>query len=96
MKQARWLGMTAVLGLWLVAPFCQAAEPTGSVIRTHLKYANRASLAQPSLRSSAALVLDATHASVLYSRHSDVAMPIASITKLMTALVVTDAGQPLD
>ena len=58
MKQARWLGMTAVLGLWLVAPFCQAAEPTGSVIRTHLKYANRASLAQPSLRSSAALVLD--------------------------------------
>ena len=96
MKQARWLGMTAVLGLWLVAPFCQAAEPTGSVIRTHLKYANRASLAQPSLRSSAALVLDATHASVLYSRHSDVAMPIASITKLMTALVVTDAAQPLD
>ena len=26
----------------------------------------------------------------------DVAMPIASITKLMTALVVIDAGQPLD
>ena len=66
------------------------------MIRTHLKYANRASLAQPSLRSSAALVLDTTHSSVLYSRHSDVAMPIASITKLMTALVVTDAGQPLD
>jgi D-alanyl-D-alanine endopeptidase (penicillin-binding protein 7) len=96
MKQARWLGMTAVLGLWLVAPICQAAQTSGSVIRTHLKYANRPSLAQPSLRSSAALVLDATHASVLYSRHSDVAMPIASITKLMTALVVTDASQPLD
>jgi D-alanyl-D-alanine endopeptidase (penicillin-binding protein 7) len=33
---------------------------------------------------------------VLYSRHSDVPMPIASITKLMTALVVLDAKQPLD
>src|SRR5256885_12130054 len=43
-----------------------------------------------------ALVLDATHSSVLYSRHSDVAVPIASITKLMTALVVMEAAQPLD
>jgi serine-type D-Ala-D-Ala endopeptidase (penicillin-binding protein 7) len=33
---------------------------------------------------------------VLYARHSDVAAPIASITKLMTALVVLDAKQPLD
>jgi len=33
---------------------------------------------------------------VLYSRRSDIALPIASITKLMTALVVTEADQPLD
>jgi D-alanyl-D-alanine endopeptidase (penicillin-binding protein 7) len=33
---------------------------------------------------------------VLYSRNPDVAAPIASITKLMTALVVLDAKQPLD
>jgi D-alanyl-D-alanine endopeptidase (penicillin-binding protein 7) len=65
-------------------------------VRTHLKYAGRASLAEPALRSSAALVLDTTHSSVLYSRRSGVALPIASITKLMTALVVMDAGQPLD
>jgi len=51
---------------------------------------------EPQLRSTSALVLDATHASVLYSRHADQAMPIASITKLLTALVVADAGQPLD
>jgi D-alanyl-D-alanine endopeptidase (penicillin-binding protein 7) len=51
---------------------------------------------QPALRSSAVLVLDATHSSVLISRRADVATPIASITKLMTALVVLDAGQPLD
>jgi serine-type D-Ala-D-Ala endopeptidase (penicillin-binding protein 7) len=60
--------------------------------------ANRASfsLDEPGLRSSAALVLDETHSTVLYSRHADVAMPIASISKLVTALTVADAKQPLD
>lgn len=51
---------------------------------------------QPDLRSNSVLVLDQTHSSVLYSRRADVAMPIASITKLMTALVVLSAQQPLD
>jgi serine-type D-Ala-D-Ala endopeptidase (penicillin-binding protein 7) len=50
----------------------------------------------PKLMSSSVLVVDQNDASVLYSRHSDVAAPIASITKLMTALVVLDAKQPLD
>src|SRR5580700_10988248 len=51
---------------------------------------------EPDLRSSSALVLDSTHSSVLYSRKADVSAPIASITKLMTVLVVADAGLPLD
>jgi D-alanyl-D-alanine endopeptidase (penicillin-binding protein 7) len=50
----------------------------------------------PQLKSSSVLVVDQTDSQVLYSRHSDVAAPIASITKLMTALVVLDAEQPLD
>jgi serine-type D-Ala-D-Ala endopeptidase (penicillin-binding protein 7) len=50
----------------------------------------------PKLMSSSVLVVDQSDSSVLYSRHSDVAAPIASITKLMTALVVLDAKQPLD
>ena len=50
----------------------------------------------PKLKSSSVLVVDQSDSSVLYSRHSDVAAPIASITKLMTALVVLDAKQPLD
>jgi D-alanyl-D-alanine endopeptidase (penicillin-binding protein 7) len=54
------------------------------------------SLDEPALRSSAALVLDETHSTVLYSRHADVAMPIASISKLVTALTVADANQPMD
>jgi D-alanyl-D-alanine endopeptidase (penicillin-binding protein 7) len=96
MIQVRWLPMTALLCLSFAAALSQAAIPAGTVQKTHLKYASRASLAEPVLRSSAALVLDTTHSSHLYSRHSDVALPIASITKLMTALVVIDAGQPLD
>ncbi|MBS0388123.1 MAG: D-alanyl-D-alanine endopeptidase [Proteobacteria bacterium] len=52
--------------------------------------------ADPQIRSSAALVLDEASSTVLLSRQADVATPIASITKLMTALVVLDAKQPLD
>ncbi len=61
-------------------------------------HAHRASISldEPGLRSSAALVLDETHSSVLYSRNADVAMPIASISKLVTALTVADAKQPMD
>ncbi len=33
---------------------------------------------------------------MLYSKNADAVAPIASITKLMTALVVLEAGQPLD
>ena len=41
-------------------------------------------------------MLDAVDSSVLYSKQAQRPVPIASITKLMTALVVLDAGQPLD
>lgn len=50
---------------------------------------------EPDLRSSSVLVLDTTRSSVLYAKRSNVAVPIASITKLMTALIVLDAKQPL-
>src|SRR5207248_7243789 len=90
------LRTAALAGLLLAASVSHAAIPDGTVDPAHIKYAGRASPAVPALRSSAAFVLDATHSSVLYSRHSDVAVPIASITKLMTALVVMEAAQPLD
>ena len=96
MNKVRGLQMTAVLCLSFAAALSQAAIPARTVHKTHLKYASRAALVDPALRSSAALVLDTTHSSVLYSRRSDIALPIASITKLMTALVVMDAAQPLD
>jgi len=50
----------------------------------------------PQIRSNAVFVLDEGSSTVLLARQAEVATPIASITKLMTALVVTDAKQPLD
>jgi D-alanyl-D-alanine endopeptidase (penicillin-binding protein 7) len=48
------------------------------------------------LKSSVALVIDQDTQQVLFSKNPDAVLPIASITKLMTALVVTEAGLPLD
>jgi len=50
----------------------------------------------PALKSGSVLVVDESSSSVLLAQHADVAAPIASITKLMTALVVLDAKQPMD
>ena len=48
------------------------------------------------LRSGVALVLDQDTNEVLFSKNSETILPIASLTKLMTALIVTEAHQPLD
>lgn len=50
----------------------------------------------PDLRSNAFYILDESGAKVLAARNERVAVPIASITKLMTALVVLEARQPMD
>ncbi len=47
------------------------------------------------LRSAAALIVD-RFGQVVFAKHADEPRPIASITKLMTALVVLDSGLPLD
>jgi D-alanyl-D-alanine endopeptidase (penicillin-binding protein 7) len=52
--------------------------------------------AGPGLKSAAALVTDANNGEVLFERDAGRVAPIASITKLMTALVVLDGQQPLD
>ncbi len=48
------------------------------------------------LKSSVALVIDQETDEVLFSKNPQAVLPIASITKLMTALVVTEAGLSLD
>ncbi len=75
-------------------------SPMAALTGTLLAFSTLAATAKPALipklKSSSVLIVDQSDSTVLYARHSDVAAPIASITKLMTALVVLDAKQPLD
>jgi D-alanyl-D-alanine endopeptidase (penicillin-binding protein 7) len=48
------------------------------------------------LKSSVALVLDQDTDEVLFSKNSQAVLPIASLTKLMSAVVITEANLPLD
>lgn len=50
----------------------------------------------PKLGSSIALIYDEQDQRPLYSKNANTVVPIASITKLMTAIVVLDAELPLD
>lgn len=48
------------------------------------------------LNSSVALVVDQDSGEILFSKNESVVLPIASLTKLMTGLVIADAHLPLD
>lgn len=48
------------------------------------------------LRSSVAMVIDQQTGEILYQKNADAVLPIASITKVMTAMVVLDAGLSMD
>ena len=78
--------LALLLGYTLVA---QAAsdEPIGPVPQ----YASA-----PRLSSAIALIYDEQSGRPLYSKNADAIVPIASITKLMTAMVLLDAQLPLD
>lgn len=58
--------------------------------------ANTSRAEAASLRSNVAYVQDLETSTVLFSKNESIVAPIASISKLMTALVVVDANQPLD
>ncbi len=48
------------------------------------------------LRSSVALVVDQDTKEVLFRKNDHAVLPIASLTKLMTGLIVSEAGLPMD
>ncbi|SFP84775.1 murein-DD-endopeptidase. Serine peptidase. MEROPS family S11 [Nitrosomonas cryotolerans] len=50
----------------------------------------------PDLKSHAAMIFDIQNNHVVYSKNADNIMPIASITKLVTAMVILDARLPLN
>jgi len=51
---------------------------------------------EPNVQSTGVLVFDPTSGQTLFSKNADQAAPIASITKLMTAMVVLDAKLAMD
>jgi len=74
----------SLLCLGLAAPaFSAHAEPDFASI-------------DAALRAEVALVVDLDHDTTVYAKNVDHLRPIASITKLMTALVVAEAGLPMD
>ena len=80
--------------------FCRSIWLTVTVLAVALPVhasAKKTQLADdPLIRSGSALVMDEQSAEVLYARESDVAVPIASISKLMTTMVVLEANQAQD
>ena len=75
----------------------RAAEPA---IPTHPSLATALGLRgqhdELSLKSSVAMVVNQDTKEVYFENNSSVSLPIASITKLMTAMVVLDSKLPLD
>ena len=90
-----WVGM--------MRSFCGAKQLLGLFLSSLLLAAAGAAPppvgpkpAKLDVRSNAALVVDANDSTVLFAQRDNTAVPIASITKLLTALVVLDGRQPLD
>jgi len=70
------------------------AKPTYNSMGSRLGL--RSELTEIALNSSAVLVVDQRTGEILLEKNPDVALPIASITKVMTAIVVMEAGLPLN
>lgn len=82
---------------------CDMKNLTGSVVFIRLFLASALSLGAllahaqgPNLASQAALIIDARSGEPIFAKNANAVTPIASITKLMTAMVVLDAQQNLD
>jgi D-alanyl-D-alanine endopeptidase (penicillin-binding protein 7) len=79
--------------LALAVGFAQAADPR----YMHMSTARAPQSAdEVYLRSAVALVQDATSGETLIAKNQGAVLPIASITKLMTAMVILDAGVNLE
>ncbi|MDP3727460.1 MAG: hypothetical protein Q8R35_02350 [bacterium] len=56
----------------------------------------RRGTAEPGLSAEAVLIERLKSSETLWERNTDLRLPIASLTKLMTALLLAEVGQPLD
>lgn len=93
--------VAAAAGLWTACLVSDAAVADGSHNRADDQQVSAEDIVRlnpraPRLRSSAALVMDQREGVVLYGHHVDEQLPIASVTKLMTAMVTLDRKLPMD
>ncbi|NCH76803.1 D-alanyl-D-alanine endopeptidase [Cronobacter sakazakii] len=80
------LSLALLLAVPLSAPALAVAKAAASPLAA----------AEPQIASGSAMIVDLRTNEVLFSSHPDLVRPIASITKVMTAMVVLDASLPLD
>jgi D-alanyl-D-alanine endopeptidase (penicillin-binding protein 7) len=60
-----------------------------------IAHAKRVVAAEPVLQARAAIAVDLSTGRTLYAKHADARVPIASLTKLLTAMVVLDSKRSL-
>lgn len=94
-------GKVSQVAKYAAKPVIIAAAPIAAIASTRIN--KPVSIQQSSntpfalsVESRAALVMNAVTGEVLYAKNTEQALPIASITKLMTVMVVLDAAQALD
>jgi D-alanyl-D-alanine endopeptidase (penicillin-binding protein 7) len=92
----RIAALFAVLALASAAVAADKTAPTRKAAKPARAVADFDKVGEPNLLSTAALVLDANTGETLFAKNADAIHPIASITKLMTAMVVLDSKLPLD
>jgi len=104
MKPARILvALATVAGIAATALYvpsdANVTPPAGDEVASFIKAEEIIQYGQPnrlSLQSSVAIVMDDREGIMLYGRNVDRPRPIASLTKLMTALVIIESGLSLD
>src|SRR6476659_2721442 len=89
-----------LLAIFVAAALCAAAQAADKPAKARVPKAAAVAVTAeggaPLLKSTGVLVMDASSGQTLYAKNADQSTPIASITKLMTAMVVLDAKLPLD
>ena len=91
--------MTRILAILLLASLPLYAGASGKHVAPRAAKVTPAEFTkdgEPNVQSSGVLVFDPKSGQTLFSKNADQAAPIASITKLMTAMVVLDAKLAMD
>lgn len=89
-----WIAALAVCVGMAGAQGVMAATPAKAKAVAETRSSSMAG--KPGLHSRAALIMNADTGEVLYGKNMNESVPIASITKLMTAIVVLDAKQDMN